>query len=282
MKSGNGDVGEQPDSPHVARKIKGRNIASLRFLMHALALIVVRVLGFLRRKALQKEIDFLRVSGHFLSTGNCHVAQVALTFDDGPHPSYTPQILEILQRYGIKANFFCVGQQVATYPDIVKQAYLGEHLIGNHSWSHPILALLSRSALRSQLTRTSDTIEQVLGVRPVYFRPPSSILSLQVLRQTHQLGMKTVLWDVEAKDWANPGIATIANHVLDQAKHGSIIILHDGGSDRSQTVAALPAIIEGLQQRGFQFITLDEVVKDFNFFRRTSTIYDFHTHHYSA
>jgi len=95
--------------------------------------------------------------------------------------------------------------------------------------------------------------------------------------------MKTVLWDVEAKDWTNPGIATIANHILDQAKHGSIIILHDAGGDRSQTVAALPAIIESLQQRGFQFMTLDEIVKDLDFFRRTSgeSNYDFHTHHYS-
>ena len=96
--------------------------------------------------------------------------------------------------------------------------------------------------------------------------------------------MKTVLWDVEAKDWANPGMATIANHILDQAKHGSIIILHDGGGDRSQTVAALPAIIEGLQQRGFQFMTLDQIVKDLDFFRSTSeeSIYDFHTLHYST
>jgi peptidoglycan/xylan/chitin deacetylase (PgdA/CDA1 family) len=269
MKSGNRDVRKPSDSPHVSRKIKGRNIASPRFLVHVFALIVVRFLGFLRRKTLQKEVAFLQAKGQFLSTGNCHIAQVALTFDDGPHPSYTPQILEILEQYGIKATFFCVGKQVTAYPDIVKQAYLREHLIGNHSWSHPILALLSRSALRSQLTRTSDTIEQVLGLRPVFFRPPSSVLSSQILRQAQQLGMKTVLWDVEAKDWANPGIATITNRILDQAKHGSIIILHDGGGDRSQTVAALPAIIEGLQQRGFQFLTLDQVVKDLEFFQRT-------------
>jgi peptidoglycan/xylan/chitin deacetylase (PgdA/CDA1 family) len=190
--------------------------------------------------------------------------QIALTFDDGPYLPHTPQILAILQKYGVKATFFCIGESVTAYPDIVKEAHAAGHLIANHSWSHPKMALLSKSRIVSEINRTSKAIEQVIGVQPSFFRPPYGLFSSQVLKQAYDLGLTTVLWNARATDWAKPGVDIIASRILNRSVHGGIILLHDGRGDRSETVAALPAIIEGLQQCGFTFVTLEQMVKDWD------------------
>jgi peptidoglycan/xylan/chitin deacetylase (PgdA/CDA1 family) len=215
-----------------------------------------------KRKLLQQEIAALQARNRFLYTGNICLPRVALTFDDGPNPHYTPQVLAVLKQYGVKATFFCVGQHVAAYPDLVKQEYAAGHAIGNHSWSHPVLAFLSGPATLSQLKRTSDAIQQVIGVRPIFFRPPYGAFSSQVLTRANCLGMITVIWNVRATDWAKPGVDVISDRVIERTGNGAIILLHDGGGDRSETVAALPTIIEGLQRRGFTFVTLQEMMDD--------------------
>jgi len=211
---------------------------------------------------LWQEISALQAQNRFLYYGNQYVPEVALTFDDGPNPYYTPQILAVLQQYNIKATFFCIGRQVAQYPYLVKQEYAAGNLIGNHSWSHPNLALLSSTAILTQINSTSAAIQQAIGVRPTFFRPPYGTINANVLTQANLLGLTTIIWNDEARDWTTPGVAVISSRILNLAGNGAIILLHDGGGNRSQTVAALPTIITSLKASGFKFVTLQQMVHD--------------------
>ena len=211
---------------------------------------------------LWQQIAALQAQNRFLYYGNQYMPEIALTFDDGPNPYYTPQVLAVLQQYNIKATFFCIGRQVAQYPSLVKQEYANGNVVGNHSWSHPDLALLSSNDILTQINSTSDVIQQVIGVRPTFFRPPYGIVNARVLTQINQLGLTTIIWNDEAQDWTTPGIDVITSRILGLAGNGAIILLHDGGGNRSQTVAALPTIIATLEVRGFKFVTLPQLVHD--------------------
>jgi peptidoglycan/xylan/chitin deacetylase (PgdA/CDA1 family) len=194
--------------------------------------------------------------------GNTRLPEIALTFDDGPNPIYTPQVLAVLQAYNIKATFFDVGYLVKDFPNIVRQEFLQGHSIGNHSWSHPQLTRLSYASILSQLVNTSDAIQSVTGSRPTIFRPPYGSFNRIVLAQASQQKLSTILWNDEAHDWTTPGVNVIARRILNLARYGGIILLHDGGGFRAQTVAALPIIISALQLRGFTFVTIPQLLHD--------------------
>ena len=202
------------------------------------------------------------VLGYPLFNGNTHLPEIALTFDDGPNPFYTPQVLAILQKYGIKATFFDVGYLVADYPYIVRQEYNEGNTVANHSWSHLVLTYLSAQAILSQLTSTTNAIQAAIGVRPTFFRPPYGATNNTVLAQARHLGYTTVLWDGSAEDWKVPGVSVIINKLLSYARNGAILLLHDGGGNRAQTVAALPTIITTLENRGYKFVTIQQLVDD--------------------
>ncbi len=201
----------------------------------------------------QLQATALAGAGWLARHGRREVADVALTFDDGPNPPYTGQILGILDRYQVPATFFCVGLPASAHAaDIARMAADG-HGLGNHTWSHPFLPDLSQDQLAEQLDRTDEVIARAAGQRPGLFRPPYGSRSPDVLRWLGGRPAPVVLWDVDPSDWARPGAAVIAGRVLLRARPGTIILLHDGGGDRSQTVAALPLVIEGLLDRGFRF-----------------------------
>jgi peptidoglycan/xylan/chitin deacetylase (PgdA/CDA1 family) len=214
--------------------------------------------------SLEDQINVLQAHGRFFYQGNSALPEVALTFDDGPNPPYTNQVLALLKQYGVHATFFCVGSEVAAYPDLVRQEVAAGHSIGNHSWSHPLLTSLSAAEIRSQLTMTGDIIQQVTGTRPVFFRPPYGAVNAQVLTQVNQLSLTTFIWSDGSLDWTAIGPAAITHQVLSTVTNGAIILLHDGGGNRSRTLAALPSIIEGLQARHFRLVTLDQLVADAN------------------
>jgi peptidoglycan/xylan/chitin deacetylase (PgdA/CDA1 family) len=197
-----------------------------------------------------------------LFNGNTHIPEIALTFDDGPNPYYTSQVLAILQRYGIKATFFDVGYLVADFPNIVRQEYNQGNIVANHSWSHPELTSLSAQGIKSQLTSTTNIIQATIGIRPTFFRPPYGAINNQVLVQARNLHYTTVMWDGSAEDWNLPGVYTIVNKTLYYARNGAILLLHDGGGNRAETVAALPIIISTLKSRGFKFVTIQQLVDD--------------------
>lgn len=194
--------------------------------------------------------------------GNLHLPEIALTFDDGPNPIYTSQILAILQAHKIKATFFDVGYLVQDFPNIVRQEFLQGNSIGNHSWSHPQLTRLSAAGILSQLKSTSNAIQSVTGVRPTVFRPPYGSFNPYVVAQAFQQNLSTILWNNDARDWATPGVNVIVNRVLNEVHDGGIILLHDGGGYRYQTVTALPIIISTLQQWGYRFVTVPQLLQD--------------------
>src|SRR5579884_934662 len=196
--------------------------------------------------------------------GNAHVPEVALTFDDGPSP-YTPQVLAVLKQYNVKATFFLWGEHVQQYPDYAQQELATGMAIGNHTWTHPHLTTLSNSAIVTELTNTQNTIKQTIGYTPTLFRPPYGEYNANMLAVTGQVGLpSTILWNCAPLDWEMPPPAVIASRVLNNISNGSIILLHDGGGDRSNTVAALPIIIQGLQARGLRLVTVPQLLADIN------------------
>jgi len=197
-----------------------------------------------------------------LFNGNTHIREIALTFDDGPNPYYTPQVLAVLQQFGVKATFFDVGYLVADYPNIVRQEYHQGNIVANHSWSHPVLTYFSAQGIKSQLTSTTNIIQATIGVRPSYFRPPYGAINNTVLAQARNLHYTTVMWDGSAEDWNLPGVNVIVSKTLYYARNGAILLLHDGGGNRAETVAALPIIINDLRSRGFRFVTIQQLVDD--------------------
>lgn len=197
-----------------------------------------------------------------LFQGNPRLPEVALTFDDGPLPSSTPQILAILQRFGIKASFFCIGQQVLAYPTIVRQESTDGDLVEDHTWSHPNLVYLPVPALSRQLSMTENTIYRFTSTLPTFFRPPYGATDATVLAQAKKLHLSIVMWSVDPRDWSLPGSQAIIARVLSATHNGSIILLHDGGGNRAQTIAALPTIINALQARGLRFVTIQQLVDD--------------------
>lgn len=182
---------------------------------------------------------------------------VALTFDDGPWPHTTAQILAILRQRRAPASFFVVGRQVQRYPELVRRELAAGMAVGTHSYSHPQpFDRLPVARLREEITRGRATLEP-LGVRPVGFRPPGGAASATVVAAAERLGYRTVLWTLDPIDW-RPGVTPeqIVGRVLAGARPGTIVLLHDGGGDRSATVAALPAIIDGLRRLGLTLTTL--------------------------
>jgi peptidoglycan-N-acetylglucosamine deacetylase len=209
-----------------------------------------------------QQLAIMQAKGRYLLHGNTQLPEIALTFDDGPNPTYTPQVLAILQQYKIKATFFCVGNLAQAYPSLVKQEYDAGHIVGNHTWGHPNMPSLSIASIIWQLTAAGDAIQHATGVRPNLFRPPYGAVDNDVLTYANYFGLTVIQWNVDPRDWSRPGVNVIYARVLAQASAGSIILLHDGGGDRSQTVAALPMIIEWFQKHGLHFVTIPRLVHD--------------------
>jgi peptidoglycan/xylan/chitin deacetylase (PgdA/CDA1 family) len=185
---------------------------------------------------------------------------VALTFDGGPS-GYTPKIDRILQRKHVRSTFFWVGSRIDGWERMVKRASRQGHEIANHSWLHDDLTGLPASAIRRQLTRTNRLIARLTGKRPRIFRPPYGAVNSKVRRVAAGLRMRTVTWDVDSIDWMSPGCEQIAAKVRREVRPAAIVLLHDGGGDRTQTLCALPRIIHDLRTRGYRFATVSQVLR---------------------
>jgi peptidoglycan-N-acetylglucosamine deacetylase len=178
---------------------------------------------------------------------------VYLTFDDGPAPAYTPRVLELLARYRAQATFFVLGRSAAAHPELVRQAFAAGHGIGNHTWSHQRLTGLRGGRLEAEVGATSAAIQRITGAPVHCLRPPYATVDAASAYQVRALGLRLVLWDIDTSDWLRPGAGTIAGRVLGRVRAGAVVLLHDGGGDRSQTVAALEQILASLSARGFRF-----------------------------
>ncbi|MCM8782265.1 MAG: polysaccharide deacetylase family protein [Candidatus Omnitrophica bacterium] len=198
--------------------------------------------------------------------GDVGARKIALTFDDGPNEPYTFQILNILKAYNIKATFFLIGKNVESYPEIVKRIAKEGHSIGNHTYSHPDLMLRMKFQIEKQIKSCEEAIVKTAGVRPYLFRPPYGLDNHLVFRETEKMGYIIIKWSVSAHNGSKDArYDKMLKRVLKGVGNGSIILLHDGDrlikeADRSQIVKALPLIIKLLQQKGYQFVTIPELL----------------------
>ena len=180
--------------------------------------------------------------------------KIALTFDDGPHPDYTPEMLDVLKEKNVKATFFLLGQQVEKYPDIVKRISEEGHLIGNHSYKHEQLSKLSSIQACSQVNRTNELIQAITGEYPEYLRPPFGDWKDDL---DGDVNMIEVLWDVDTLDWSSKNKSKIIKKVVTNVQEGDIILMHDS---YESTVSATAELIDILQKDGYQFVTVDELI----------------------
>jgi len=196
--------------------------------------------------------------------------RVAITFDDGPDPQWTPKILDILKQYNVKATFFTIGLEAEKYPGLLKRIYREGHEIGNHTFTHPDISNISERYARVELNLTERLLAAKLGIKPVLFRPPYSVDQepdtadqVRPLELTQSMGYITVGDKIDPDDWREdprPSAEQTTQAVMDQLGRGSIILLHDGGGNRVNTVKALPMIIEGLHSRGYQIVSVHELL----------------------
>lgn len=182
---------------------------------------------------------------------------VALTFDDGPHATLTPRLLDILAKEDTPATFYVVGKMVSESPEVAQRIVDEGHEIGNHSWTHPDLRKLSDEKINKELANTAKAIEKHTGSQPYSTRPPYGGLNARVAKAIPREYQPVVLWTVDPKDWQKPGIQKIVERVVGEAKPGSILLLHD---IHEESVEAVPKIIGELRNKGFKFVTVSQIL----------------------
>jgi peptidoglycan-N-acetylglucosamine deacetylase len=197
----------------------------------------------------------------FVKEGGIHSHDVALTFDDGPGP-YTPAVLSMLERTQVRATFFPVGKMLRYFgTSLVREIEDGD-AIGDHTETHPMLATLSRHDQYEELFEQIARVELLGGRRPVLFRPPYGSFNATTIRELRALHLLMVLWSVDTDDYEQPGVPVIVQRALEGLKPGAIILMHDAGGVRTQTVDALPATIDGVRKRGYRLVTVPQLLMD--------------------
>lgn len=181
---------------------------------------------------------------------------VALTFDDGPNPTFTPEILAILKKYNIKATFFVVGTNAQKYPDLIKQIHDQGHVVANHTLTHPMLTKLSDAALQKEVEQPAEIIDKIIGMRPKCLRYPFGASNQHVREVISAHQQVPVAMGFNSYDYKRPGTEKIVSWVLKNVYSKQIILMHDGYDKREQTVAALPQIIDGVKKKGLGFSTI--------------------------
>ncbi len=186
---------------------------------------------------------------------------VALTYDDGPHPIYTPQILDILDQYQAKATFFMIGSRMEQYPDIVREVSARGHLIANHTYTHPYnLRTLSPEKLKWEIDQCQQNMQTIAGQNTYLFRPPRGILNQEIIKIVQDKGYTIVLWGICTFNRKTPTPDMMATRVIKQAHPGQIVLLHDGRTDfRWKDVVATRLIVASLSRQGYRFVTLEEL-----------------------
>ena len=198
-----------------------------------------------------------------ISYGSKEQTIIALTFDDGPHPKYTTEILDLLNEYNIKATFFVLGKFAEQYPEIIKRQAKEGHEIGNHTYSHINVKKVSKEKIQEEFNKTQEIILSLAGVESKVFRPPYGIFDEKIISAINK-ACSIVLWsqNEDHKDWSNPGVKKIADTILSQIENGDIILLHDYVyHNESHTVEALKIILPELKNKGYKFVTLSELIE---------------------
>lgn len=206
-----------------------------------------------RQKELAAGLKF-----HVLDRGNPRRKWLALTFDDGPHPQYTPELLAILKQFNVKATFFVVGKMAETSPELVKAEVAAGHTVANHTYHHVNLNKIPEEAVATEIRACGDVIQSITGKTPDLFRPPGGDYNKRVAEAAEALGYTMVLWTDDPGDYASPGERLVETRVLRDLSNGGILLLHDGVQ---QTVDLLPQLLTILKGRGYEFVTADEMLR---------------------
>ena len=193
--------------------------------------------------------------------------QLALTYDDGPNDPHTLRLLEVLAKHNVHATFFLIGRYVQQRPDIVREVVKAGHVVGNHTFTHPLLTLKSADEIRQELSDCHSALQEAIGAHSILFRPPFGGRRPAVLRIARELGLEPVMWNVTGYDWNAPPSATIEQKVSKQIRGGDVILLHDGGhkqmgADRSQTVQATDHLIMKYKAEAYEFVTIPQMLQN--------------------
>ncbi|MBP1989115.1 polysaccharide deacetylase family protein [Paenibacillus eucommiae] len=200
---------------------------------------------------------------YFIFNGPADKRQVALSFDDGPDDIYTPKILDVLNKYGVKATFFLIGNRAEAYPELVKRIAKEGHVIANHSYNHPNLPKITDAEFQDQVLRTVNILHQLVGYVPKLFRPPYGNINSEQIEWMASQQLFVVNWNVDSLDWKNLNADQVYANIMGDVQPGSIILQHSAGGtgeDLSGTVEALPRIIEKLQADGVKLVTIPELL----------------------
>jgi polysaccharide deacetylase family sporulation protein PdaB len=192
------------------------------------------------------------------------IKKIALTFDDVPDPRFTPDVLNVLSQYHVKATFFIGGKRAQDHPEILRRIHREGHAIGNHSYDHPQFTRISLSHFQSQILTTEQIINHIVGVKPTIIRPPYGDISEQQLIWAKKHGYMIINWNVDSLDWKGISKEKVKKNILSHVGPGSIILQHAGGgigSDLTGTIQALPDIIQNLRKRGYTFVTVPELLQ---------------------
>ena len=220
--------------------------------------LTLKLLGRLKR--LVNSLNF-QVLGELVNQVDTKEKVVALTYDDGPNPPFTNQLLELLERNQIKATFFVIGKIVEKHPEIVRLILLKGHEVGNHSYSHHQLIFKSPWCIRSEIEKTDKLLRQLGVKQEIHFRAPYGRKLLVLPYILSKIRKKNILWNLDAKDYEASSSEVIENNVLEHVHPGSIILMHDGGGERSQTLVATERLLKTLQEKGYKFKTVSELIQ---------------------
>ncbi|MGY0071369.1 polysaccharide deacetylase family protein [Streptomyces sp. QTS137] len=242
LATGSGTDAARPATPAAGAQAAGRPLKPSAYRLRPLT-------GYGSSQALLgrtqvRSAPLLRVSGRG--------STMVLTFDDGPDPRYTPHILDTLAAYDVRAMFFVCGEMVSHNKDLLARMADEGHVVGNHTWSHPLLTRLTRGRIRSEMERTCDIIEEGYGERPQWFRAPYGAWNRAAFQLGAELDMEPLAWTVDTLDWTSPGTRTIVDRVENGAAPGVVVLSHDAGGDRSQSVRALRAYLPELLDSGYR------------------------------
>jgi peptidoglycan/xylan/chitin deacetylase (PgdA/CDA1 family) len=214
-----------------------------------------------RSRERDRAVDRVLAYTPYVTSGGGRRREIALTFDDGPGP-YTGQVLRVLRRMNVKATFFEVGFMERWFQSATVRAIRDGHVVGDHTEQHAQLARLSRPSQRRQIVEQADWLAKLGLPRPRLFRPPFGSFDNHTFRVLRRNRMLMVLWSVDSQDYRRPGAGAIVRRVLAGAHPGAIVLMHDAGGARSQTVAALPEIVRRLRRRGYRLVTVPQLLED--------------------
>lgn len=229
-------------------------IVAVVMLLYAVAAIFFDEAVFMRRDTFYK--------------ANVDTKVVALTFDDGPSPVWTPKILDELKKSGVKATFFMLGKHVLQYPDVARSVVNRGHEVGIHSYEHRNYIFYTKHEVKNDLEYTQKIIKDVTGKDTILFRPPKAWLSKREKKKIKEFGFEVVLWTLNSKDWVTFDDKYMIRYIIKNIRPGDIILFHDSGGvfgteggSRQETVKAIPALVEKLEEKGYKFATVSELLE---------------------